>query len=522
MSRAAPDLLTLVRTAGRLVGERPLLGVGEAVVTGAELQRRVERAAAGLHRSGFRPGDRLAVLLHRSIDEAVVMLAAAAAGGLAVPIHGKLKDDQVAHVLDDAAPFAIVTSRTRLVALRDPSRVLGGHRLWCVGPGPLPLASAPFEDLDGPAAGLPTPAGAQAAVLLYTSGSTGLAKGIVQDHHNLALGAALVADYLALDAADHLLALLPLSFDYGLNQLLSALHVGCRITAADHLGVGELAQLLRRWRPTGLAGVPSLWHEVASGLGGGVLTAADGASLRYVTNSGGALRGSDSAVLRTAWPHVRVFAMYGLTEAFRSAFLDPAEFDHHPDSFGRALPGVELLLVSPATGEVLQGPATGELVHAGALVARDYWRRPDDTARRFRPDPRGGGGTVVYSGDIVRRDAQGRHFFVGRADRLLKVQGHRVSPDEVAVAVAGMAGVGEVAVFGLDGAPEGHRIVLVVGGDPEDAGLRDRLLRQCRARLPSYMQPAVVRVVAAMPHNANGKVDEAALRATMGPCTDTI
>jgi acyl-CoA synthetase (AMP-forming)/AMP-acid ligase II len=345
----------------------------------------------------------------------------------------------------------------------------------------------------------------------------------VQDHRNLALGAAIVSSYVGLTASDHVLALLSMSFDYGLNQLLSALHVGCRITSADHLGTGEIATLLRRLRPTGLAGVPALWHEVATGLGNGTLHAGDGASLRYVTNSGGTLRTADSSLLRRHWPHVRVFAMYGLTEAFRSAYLDPAVFDAHPDSFGRALPGVELLLVSRETGEVLDGPATGELVHAGALVAKGYWNRPEATAARFRPDPRGVPGTVVYTGDVVRRDAAGRLYFVGRADRLMQVSAHRVSPDEVAAAVAGMDGVGEVAVFGREGGPEGHRIVLVAAGDVGDAGLRERILQRCRLVLPSYMVPAVVRVLSSLPHNSNGKVDEAALRASLeapgGPCT---
>ena len=522
MSEAAPDLLTLVRRAGALAGQRPLLTVGHATVSGAGLCARIEGAAAGLRAAGFRPGDRLAVLLHRSVDEAIALLAAAAAGGLAVPIHQKLKDDQVAHVLADAAPFAVVTSATRLLALRDAGRMLASRRLFAAGPDALPpaLTATPFAALAGDPSTLVAPTSRTPAALLYTSGSTGLQKGIVQDHHNLALGAALVADYLALQPTDHLLALLPFGFDYGLNQLLSALHVGCRVTAADHLGAGELAQLLRNVRPTGLAGVPSLWHEVATGLANGTLSPADGASLRYVTNSGGVLRTADSSVLRSTWPHVRVFAMYGLTEAFRSAFLDPAEFDRFPDSFGRALPGVELLLVDPGTGAVLEGPAVGELVHAGALVAHGYWRRPEETARRFRPDPRGGGGIAVWSGDIVRRDAAGRHWFVGRADRLLKVQGHRVSPDEVAAAVAGLPGVGEVVVFGLDGGADGHRIVLALAGDPADPTLESRVRRQCRARLPSYMQPAIVRVLPTLPHNANGKVDEAALRATMGPCTD--
>lgn len=513
-----PDLLTLVRSAGARLGPRPFLQVGDERCSGASLCERVEAVAAGLLAAGLQAGDRVAILLPRSAAEIVVLLAVAAAGGVAVPIHGRLKDQQVAHVLADCEPFAVVTSPLRTLALADAGSTLRGMRTF-VTDGELPGgAGEPLPQRTGPA--LAPPASEAPAVLLYTSGSTGLAKGIVQDHRNLALGAAVVAGYLGLSAQDHILALLPCSFDYGLNQVLSALHAGCRLTAADHLGVGELASLLRAHRPTGLAGVPSLWHEVATGLRAGTLLAGDGASLRYVTNSGGALRTADSAWLRSCWPHVQVFAMYGLTEAFRSAFLPPAEFDAHPTSFGRALPGVELLLVDPATGAVLDGPATGELVHAGALVARGYWRRPEETSQRFRPDPRGCGGRVVYSGDLVRRDADGRHFFVARTDRLLKVQGHRISADEIAAAVAGAPGVGEVAVFGEDGGAEGHRIVLCVAGDAADRELVVRLQRRCRARLPSYMQPAVVHVLPALPHNANGKVDEAALRLQIGTCTD--
>lgn len=510
---AQPDLLSLVRAfAG---GSQAAVRVGDEVCAGAALCRRVEAMAKGLLQAGLIAGDRVAVLLPRCVDEAVALLAVAAAGGIAVPVHQKLKDDQVAHLFQDCAPFAVLSSRTRLLPLRDPATLLRGQRTWFFDAVPGAADAVPMAD---GGERLPPPPPRAPAVLLYTSGSTGRQKGIVQDHHNLALGAALVAGYLGLSAADHVLALLPFSFDYGLNQLLSVLHVGARLTAADHLGGGELAWLLRRHRPTGLAGVPSLWHEVAAGLASGTLTADDGQSLRYVTNSGGVLRRSDGAALRQHWPQVQVFAMYGLTEAFRSAFLPPAEYDAFPDSFGRALPGVELLLVDTA-GRVLEGEATGELVHAGALVAHGYWRRPEDTARRFRPDPRGRPGTVVFSGDIVRRDADGRHFFVGRNDRLLKVQGHRVSPDEVAGAIAGMPGVGEVAVVGVDGGADGHHLVVHVSGDPADRALPAAVLRRCRNQLPSYMQPAVVRVWLALPHNQNGKIDEAALRAAEGPCT---
>ncbi|MEZ6037708.1 MAG: AMP-binding protein [Planctomycetota bacterium] len=498
--RARDNLIELVQRAEADFGAAPFVQVGDRVLSFGDYAARVRRAAGALTARGLQAGERVALLLPRSLDEAVLLTAVPFAGGVVVPVHQKLKDDQVRHVLDDAAPRFVVADRLRTLALRDPQQVFAGHD---VIDGP--------QQLDGEPG---TPAAVHAdqpAILLYTSGSTGRAKGIVQSHRNLALGAAIVAGYLQLSTADHVLALLPFSFDYGLNQLLSALHAGARLTAADHLGAGELAGLLRRHRPTGLAGVPSLWHEVAAGLTAATLTPDDGASLRYLTNSGGALRVADSQVLRREWPAAQVFAMYGLTEAFRSAFLPPAEFDAHPDSFGYAIDGVELLLVDEH-GFVLDGPASGELVHCGALVAAGYWQRPADSALRFRPDPRGGGGTVVWSGDRVRRDADGRHYFVSRIDRLLKVHGHRISPDEVAQAVAGMPGTGEVAVFGVDGGADGHHIVLCVAGDPGDAALEAAIRRRCRSRLPSYMMPHAVHVFEALPHNQNGKVDEGALR----------
>lgn len=510
------ELLSLVRRAAANFADRPWLRIGDDSVDGRSFVARVEATARGFLAAGMQPGDRIAVLLPRSVDELVVLLAAAVAGGIAVPVHGRLKDPQIAHVLADCEPFAVVTSAVRSLALHEPAALLAGRRTFVLGAAMAGVQGEALPLLPGPP--LPMPAGSAAAVLLYTSGSTGPAKGIVQSHHNLTLGAAIVAGYLGLGQDDHILALLPFSFDYGLNQVLGALWAGCRLTAADHLGVGELASLLRQHRPTGLAGVPSLWHEVATGLRSGTLTADAGGSLRYITNSGGVLRPDDSAVLRGSWPHVQVFAMYGLTEAFRSAFLPPAEFDAHPDSFGRALPGVELLLVDPERGDVLQGEAIGELVHAGALVSLGYWRRPEASAARFRPDPRGTGQTVVFSGDLVRRDAEGRHYFVARADQMLKVQGHRISPDEVGAAIAGAEGVGEIAVLGFDGGADGNRIIVCVGGDPEDHTLADRLLRRCRARLPSYMVPCHILVLPSLPHGKNGKVDVGALRAQVAPC----
>lgn len=484
------------------VDTSPLIEDARGAWTGRAFCERVAGTAAALRSAGVTEGDRVAVLLPRGVDEAVAILAAMAVGAVAVPIHTRLRDEQVAHVLADAAPRLCLSSRPRLLALHDPDAALGG----------VPV----FEPDDAGAADPGTAfstsiSGGDPAVLLYTSGSTGRAKGVVQTHENLVLGARLVSGYLGLAASDRLLSLLSFSFDYGLNQLLTVLDTGAHLAVADHLGAAELATLLRRYRPTGLAGVPSLWHEVARGLRSGALTGADGESLRFVTNSGGKLWPVDSAVLRERWPSAEVYAMYGLTEAFRSAVLPPSEFDESPESFGYAIDGVELLLVDVQSGALIQGAGRGELVHAGALVAQGYWRQPLATAQRFRPDPRGGARKVVYSGDLVDRDERGRHFFVSRLDRLMKVQGHRVSPDEVARVAACAPGVGRAVVFGLPGGPAGDRVVLVCEGDPADPAVPLGVRRRCRSRLPSYMQPAVVKVVTRLPLNANGKVDEAAV-----------
>lgn len=513
------DLLHLLLRAASLRGDAPFFSAAGETVSARDLMRRVASIARGLVARGFAPGDRLAIHVHRCVDEVVALLAAAVAGGIAVPIHQKLKDAQVEHVLADSEPWGIVTSATKGALLMDQQRLLAERRVFAVGGAPADSRWEPLASLATEEGNAPSPVPAAPAILLYTSGSTGLSKGVVQSHQNLARGARIVAGYLGLHRDDHVLAVLPFSFDYGLNQLLTSMWAGCRVTAADFLGLGELAGLLRSVRPTGLAGVPSLWHECARGLASGALSADDGASLRYVTNSGGRLALPDLRELRARWPHVDVFAMYGLTEAFRSAFLDPRRIDERPDSFGRALPGVELLLVDPATGAVVDGAGTGELVHAGALVALGYWNRPEATAQRFRPDPRGIGGTVVYSGDLVRRDAEGLHYFVARNDRMLKVQGHRVSPDEVAQGVHGCKGVGEVAAFGVDGGAAGQRIVVVLSGDPLDLDLPQRALRQCRARLPAYMVPSEIRVLRELPHTQNGKIDLPRIQREL-ECTD--
>ena len=230
--------------------------------------------------------------------------------------------------------------------------------------------------------------------------------------------------------------------------------------------------------------------------------------MRRLTNSGGALTADLVRAIRRIFPQSRLFPMYGLTEAFRSTYLHPSLVDTHPTSMGKAIPFAEILVINDA-GEIAADGEEGELVHCGPLVAQGYWQDPERTAERFRPAPEGSvhGGTAVWSGDRVRRDADGLLYFVGRRDAMIKSAGNRISPQEVEEAAIASGYADEAVALGVTDARLGQAIHLVVRGGGDDDALRKTLRRD----LPNFMQPQVIRWVDAMPLNPNGKIDRARL-----------
>ena len=176
--------------------------------------------------------------------------------------------------------------------------------------------------------------------------------------------------------------------------------------------------------------------------------------------------------------------MYGLTEAFRSTYLPPEEVDRRPDSIGKAIPGAEVLVLRP-DGTPCAVDEPGELVHRGALVSLGYWNDPERTAERFRPVPPVASGRpqpelAVWSGDIVRRDAEGFLYFIGRRDEMIKTSGYRVSPTEVEEEAYATGLVGDAVAVGVPHARLGHGIVLVASAPARDrAGYGRRCWRHC-------------------------------------------
>jgi acyl-CoA synthetase (AMP-forming)/AMP-acid ligase II len=480
-------------------------------LTGAAFAARARRVAAGFAALGLRPGDRVAAFLEHDLDLAVFPFAAALVGAVSVIVNPRLKDAQVRHVVADADVALCWTSAAKGIGLADPVAAFDGRPV-CVDGAAVPAFARAL-----PAGEFATVAARVApgdpATILYTSGSTGRPKGIVQSQRSLCDGARIVAGYLGLGRADHLLAVLPLSFDYGLNQVLAAAFAGCRVSLLQYLFVGEVLRALRERGCTGLAGVPEIWVEFCAALDRGAVLPAELRALRYVTNSGGRL---PERVIRTfaeRMPWVEVFGMYGLSEAFRSSFVPPDLLRQGRRGIGRPIPEVELRVVDPVDGRRCAPGEVGELVHFGACVADGYWRQPEATARRFRPDPEGGGRIGVFSGDLARVDADGFFELVGRADEQLKIGGYRVAPDEVVEVLRTVPGLRSAAAVGVPRGPDGiPALCVLVEAEDGAEGLEAAVREVCRRELPPWMVPAELRVVAALPRNPNQKVDLAAVR----------
>lgn len=465
----------------------------------ADLAQRAGGVAAALRREGVKPGDRVAVLVEKSIEQVASIYGAWLAGAVVVPVHDVLKSRQIAHVLSNSASRVVLASGRPL--LRITSEIREGRRM--LDPADIGREAPPALDLAG---------GDEPALILYTSGSTGLPKGILISHSNLRAGARIVSRYLELRPDERILSVLPFAFDYGLNQLLSSVHVGATLVLTRSKLPVHICEALRDQRITALAGVPPLWAQLMSRLS--PLPTMDLPNLRLITNSGGTFPVELVRRYREQLPHTRVFLMYGLSEAFRSTYLPPEEVDRRPTSMGRAIPETEIFVIGDDGRDVGPGGGTGELVHSGPTVALGYYGDPEATARAFRPHPWDPSAPkVVYSGDHVRRDTEGYLYFVGRRDHMLKCHGHRVSPDEVEEVIYASGLVDEAAAFGEPDPIAGTRIVVHVVPREKRPDLERTLLAHCRRELPRYMMPARIVVRDALPRTASGKLDRRSLAA---------
>ena len=520
----------LLGSTASLTPAAPALSYKQLTFDYAAIHRSVGLVAADLQDAGLQRGDRVAIYLEKRPELVIAMFATSAAGGVFVPVNHVLKPPQVEHILTDCSARVLVTSRERLGQLGDVPARCGVEQVVVVGDGTNAvdgdradgvrirewvadrahddvhkddrLQVRPGVDLDP-------------AAILYTSGSTGRPKGVVLSHRNLIVGAESVSSYLGNTSDDVILSVLPLSFDAGLSQVTTAFAVGAHCVLMNYLLPAEVPKLCERHGVTGLTCVPPLWLQLAQ-----VPWPAQTAHrLRYMANTGGRMPRHLLDRLRSVFSAADPYLMYGLTEAFRSTYLHPAQVDLRPDSIGKAIPNAEVLVLRPDGTECAPGEE-GELVHRGPLVALGYWNDPERTAERFRPIRRPGQDWrapefAVWSGDTVVADAEGYLYFVGRADDMIKTSGYRVSPTEIEEAVYATGLVRDAVAFGVADDALGQRILLVLTPSARDFDVDD-LLVLLRRRLPAYMVPRQVEVRTELPRSPNGKFDRTLIRSEAG------
>jgi amino acid adenylation domain-containing protein len=485
----------------RTVATRPdavAVTCANTTLTYRELDRRSDALAASLVRGGVKRGDRVAIFAENSIETVIAFWATLKADAVVVIIHPQTRPQKLAYMLldcraaalivDPKLPFGEVTESLHV------HTIVIGTDAWdaAIASGEPPRRRAIDVDL---------------AALVYTSGSTGEPKGVMLTHRNMVVATASISEYLEITADEVILCVLPLAFDYGLYQMIMSVAAGARVVLEKSFAFpAQILALIASERVTGLPGVPTMF---ATMLGMKSLGGYDLSSIRYVTNTAAALPVKHIHELRRAFPHARVYSMYGLTECKRCTYLPPADLERKPESVGIAIPNTELWIVDENDHKL--GPnQVGQLVIRGATVMRGYWDKPEATARKLRPGPLPGE-LVLYTGDLCRLDEDGYLYFVARMDDVIKSRGEKVPPKAVESAILEIPGVREVAVIGVPDDLLGQAIKAFVVLDPGVVLDASAIQRECRARLESFMVPTQVVLRESLPKSGNGKIQKSDL-----------
>ncbi|HVQ24363.1 MAG TPA: AMP-binding protein [Planctomycetota bacterium] len=498
--RVEADLFARARDSAR----KPAIVDGSCEWTYGDLAALTGATAARLKAAALAPGDPVVVFLDKSVESVAALQAVWTAGGIAVPAFEGLRSRQLRHIVEHSGARLLVSTPRKLAGLDAGSA--GDAELVEVPRGAPRLSRRDVQAIEAESA---LPGGRTPAAILYTSGSTGAPKGILLSHANLRAGARIVSGYLGMNSDERVLSVLPFSFDYGLNQLLTTLRVGGTLYLQRSHFPPDICRALARRRITLLAAVPPLWIQLMDRLS--PFPSMSFPHLRILTNSGGVLPHPLVLRYREHVPWARLFLMYGLSEAFRSTYLPPELITARPGSIGRAIPETQVFVLAADGHRVCADSEPGELVHRGPTVALGYWRDPEATAQRFRPDPFAPASRerVVFSGDVVRRDPDGFLYFVGRRDQLIKTQGYRVSPEEVESVIHDSGMVSAVVVGAVPDETAGS--VLVAHVVPAQGFSENAFMAFCHREMPTYMVPKVVRMHRSLPCTASGKLDRKAV-----------
>jgi len=482
--------------------------------TYAQLEARANRLAASLTAGGVERGSRVAIYLENSAEAVISVFAILKAGAVFVVVNPMTKADKLSYILNNCRAAGLITDRTKLGtlanALTDTTHLQG---VWVAGGMPSAefATSKNLFDLGATLGDMKLPAvppskkciDIDLAALIYTSGSTGRPKGVMLTHLNIVSAATSITTYLENQPDDIILSVLPLSFDYGLYQVLMAFKLGGTLVLERSFTYPyRIIELLNLESVTGFPIIPTISAMLLQL----DLSAHRFPALRYITNTAAALPTEHIRQLRRLLPDVKIFSMYGLTECKRVSFLSPEQIDIRPASVGRGMPNEEVYIVDEV-GRRAEAGVVGELVVRGSNVMKGYWELPEETDRMLKPGllP---GEKVLHTGDLFRMDEEGYLYFVGRKDDIIKTRGEKVSPREVEDVLHAMPGVAEAAVVGVPDKVMGEAIKAVVR---PQAGVRltaAQVIHWCSLKLENFMVPKFVDFEGEFPKTSTGKISK--------------
>lgn len=484
-------------------------------LTYQQIEEDTNRVANSLLAAGVQRGDRVAIWLPNSVEAVLAVFGILKAGATFLVLNATTKIDKLTYVLNNCEAVALLAAGRHVKVVERlmqdvPSLKMGilcgkvGDEASTKDGGLRSFADLMDMPLDRPTSHV---IDLDLACLIYTSGSTGDPKGVMSTHANMVFAASSIIAYLQNEPDDIIINVLPISFDYGLYQLLMAFKFGGTLVLERSFAYpAATLKRIEAERVTGLPGVPTLFAMLLQM----DLSRFDLSSLRYLTNTAAALPVEHIQKLRGAFPWTRLYSMYGQTECKRTLYLPPEELDRRPGSVGIPIPGTEAW-IEDESGNRLGPGEVGELVVRGGHVMQGYWRAPETTAKTYRTG-RYPADRLLCTGDLFRIDEEGFFYFVSRKDDIIKSRGEKVAPKEVESVLYQMPGVVEAAVIGVPDPLLGEAIkAFVVSAAGVQITERD-VIRHCAQYLEDFSVPQAVAFLTSFPKTESGKIQKRALR----------
>lgn len=493
--------------------EKTALVFRKCRLTYAQIESAANRLSRFLLRQNVQKGDRIIVYLNNSVEAVLSIYGILKAGGCFVVVNRSTKPNKLAYIINNCQAKGLITDGKSFQ--NNDSHHLGNlptvqfviateemrNNCNCDYPVYQFGEIQKLESDDSPDVRC---IDQDLAALIYTSGSTGSPKGVISTHLNMVSAIRSITAYLENVPSDIILNVLPLSFDYGLYQVLMAFSFGGTIILERSFAYPfEVVKKLLDEKVTGFPIVPTI---------SGILIQLKSLRnysfehLRYITNTGAHLPEHHIRKLRQIFPNAKIYPMYGLTECKRVSYLPPHMIDEKPGSVGIPMPNVEVSVVDE-NGEPVKPGEIGELVVRGTNVMQGYWGLPEETARVFRkgkyPWER-----ILYTGDLFRMDEDGYLYFVCRKDDIIKSRGEKVSPKEVENVIYEMEDVAEVAVVGVKDDILGQAIKAFVVPRNGARLTANQIKKYCASRLEDFMVPDIVEFRENLPKTTSGKIDK--------------